>query len=155
MLFLMLINLIGLLHDSRASALEIRSISAPELMAWMREIYPPLLLDIRGSDQYLKGTIPGALNVGKDPEGFLPDGKGGPVVLFAPASPDPGNLARWIRRLESARHEVYLLQDGLEGWTRAGGELIKPEQVYVKPGTVPFVIPRGLCEGEEPAQEYE
>lgn len=132
-----------------------KPVSATELMAWLKKIYPPLVLDIRGSERYRKGTLPGALNAGRDPAGFLPDGKGGPVVLIVTESSDPAYLKRWTHRLRNARHDVYFLRGGMETWQRAGGRVIKPEQIYVKPGTVPFVVPRGLCEGAEPAQEYE
>jgi len=132
-----------------------RQVAAKQLMAWLKQIHPPLLLDIRGGNAYRKGSIPEALNTGMDPAGFLPDGRGGPVVLLAAQSPNEQRLAAWIRRLRDARHEVFVLTGGLVAWRDAGGAVLNPETSYVKPGTVPFVIPKGLCDGDDPAQTYE
>ncbi len=130
-------------------------IDAPELQRWLRQIDPPLLLDIRGGEVYSAGTMPEALNTGKDPKGFLADGRGGRVVLITSQPIDDGLLSAWVKRLKDARHEVFVLKGGMPAWEESGGAVIIPQQIYVKPGTVPFVIPKGLCEGDEPAQEYE
>lgn len=130
------------------------NVDAEQLMKWLKQIQPPLLLDIRGSQTYREGSIPEALNTGMDPAGFLPDGRGGPVVLIPPQPIDRQYLAAWIERLTDHRHVVYVLVRGLSAWRNAGGEVVNPEEIYVKPGTVPFVIPKGLCEGNDPAQEY-
>ena len=129
-------------------------ISAQELNRRLHSPLPPLLLDIRGREAYLAGTLPQALNAGTDPAGFLPDGRGGDLVLITGQPPERARLAPWIRRLVDAHHRVFLLQGGVPAWRAAGLPLIASEQTYVRPGTVPFIIPRGLCEGDEPAQEY-
>jgi rhodanese-related sulfurtransferase len=130
-------------------------IDAVKLMQWLKQSSAPLVLDIRGIDAYRNGSIAEALNTGADPVGFLPDGRGGAVVLIASQPVDRGRLAAWLARLHDSRHEVFVLEGGLPAWRDAGGEVIEQQQSYVKPGTVPFVIPKGLCEGDEPAQKYE
>ncbi|HEB95035.1 MAG TPA: hypothetical protein ENI96_01230 [Sedimenticola thiotaurini] len=129
-------------------------IAPRQLSRLLHEPVPPLLLDIRGRGAYLAGTLPQALNAGTDPAGFLPDGRGGDVVLISDDSVERERLAAWIRRLTNAHHRVFILQGGVAAWRAAGLPLVQAEQNYVRPGTVPFIIPRGLCEGDEPAQEY-
>ena len=128
-------------------------VSAEELMRWLDQAEPPLLLDIRGREAYLSGTLPGALDAGSNPAGYLPDNRGGEVVLIT-GVPPPRNLAGWTRRLERVGHRVHVLAGGLAAWRAAGGEVVDPEESFTRPGSVPFVIPRGLCEMNEPAQVY-
>jgi len=130
------------------------TIDARELNRRLHTPPPPLLLDIRGRDAYLAGALPQALNAGTDPAGFLPDGHGGDLVLVTRQPVDTVKLESWVERLVDARHRVFLLQGGVGAWQAAGLPLIESEQTYVRPGTVPFIIPRGLCEGDDPAQEY-
>jgi len=110
------------------------------------------MLDVRGRTIYREGSIPGALNAGTDPAGFLPDGRGGDVVLILA----PGTLVEpWRARLADYRYRVYLLAGGMSAWRAAGLPEEKPEMSYTKPGSVPFVIPRGLCELNEPSQSFD
>ena len=113
---------------------------------------PPLLLDIRGRAAYLDGSLAGAIDAGRDPAGFLPDGRGGEVVLLPGGEQD---LGAWYRRLADYGHRVYLLSGGIEEWRAAGLPVERPEVSFTRPGTVPFVIPRGLCELNEPAEVFE
>lgn len=121
------------------------------LAEWLAQADPPLVLDVRGTEAYRAGTVPGALDAGRDAAGFTPDGRGGAVVLIAGAS---DALPGWRARLTAAGHAVYLLQGGMVAWRDAGLPLEFGTR-YVRPGTVPFVIPRGLCEMNEPAQVFE
>jgi rhodanese-related sulfurtransferase len=113
---------------------------------------PPLILDVRGREAYLGGTIAGALDAGTDPVGFLPDSRGGEAVLIVP---EGAASEGWRARLRRFGYRVLVLEGGIEGWRTAGFSVAMPEAGFVRPGTVPFVIPRGLCEMNEPAQVFE
>lgn len=130
-------------------------IGADQLRAWQDAPDPPLLLDVRGRQAYLSGSLPGALNAGSDPLGYLPDHSGEPVVLLMPAEPNPLLVESWTTRLTDAGHQVWLLSGGMAAWIDAGGQVEIPETAYTRPGRVPFLIPKGLCEGGEPAQVFE
>lgn len=134
-----------------AYANDIGAISAAELVRRASERVPPLILDLRDADAYSAGTIPGALRGGFDPEGFLPDGRGGTAVLIEPG--DASRQAAWARRLRGAGYAVFVLEGGFSAW-RAAGLPVETPGSFAVPGTVPFIIPRGLCEQNEPAQEY-
>lgn len=114
----------------------------------------PLVLDVRGREAHREGTVPGAVHVGTNPAGFLPPASDMPVVLVLSEPYDPAYLQAWARRLEDAGLSVRWLEGGLPAWRAAGFSLAKPEHAYRKPGTVPFIVPRGLCEMEAPAQEF-
>jgi rhodanese-related sulfurtransferase len=114
----------------------------------------PLVLDVRGLEAHREGTVPGAVHVGTNPAGFLPPPSDAPVVLILPEPYNPTYSQAWARRLEDAGLSVWWLEGGLPAWRAAGFSLAKPEHEYRKPGAVPFIVPRGLCEMETPAQEF-
>lgn len=130
-------------------------VSASELQAWLQETDPPLVLDVRGRADYNSGTIVGALNGGVDPLGYLADGRGGRLVLLTPDKTDAAVINAWVVRLVDAGHAVWILQGGLAGWIKSGGAIETPEFSYTRPGSVPFHIPRGLCEMGDPAHVFE
>lgn len=131
---------------------EIRSIEPVTLVAWLEQKDPPLILDIRGRSAYLEGTLSGALDAGTDPAGFLPDGRGGDVVLLPASNQD---LEPWQARLADYGYQVYVLGGEVADWHAAGLLVESPEASFVRPGTVPFVIPRGICELNEPAEVFD
>jgi len=114
----------------------------------------PLVLDVRGLEAHREGTIPGALHVGMDPAAYLPTVSERIVVLVLPEPYTAAYLGAWVRRLGNAGYLVRRLEGGMPAWRAAGLPVSTPEHVYSRPGTVPFVVPRGLCEMEEPAQEF-
>ena len=131
------------------------TIDVQHLAVWLDAADPPLVLDVRGREAYLAGTLPGAFDAGSDPKGYLPDHSGDPVVLLAAESLDPARLAAWMARVADAGHPVWLLSGGMAAWVEGGGAVEQPDTSYAHPGRVPFQIPRGLCEGGEPAQVFE
>ena len=133
---------------------ETARISASDLMAWLDSDDPPLVLDTRGRDAYRAGSLPGAINAGRNPLGYLPDNSREPVVLILPKAADATFVEGWRRRLADAGHPVLLLEGGLEGWRAVGGPIEQPGATYADPSRVPFLIPRGLCEGNEPAHIF-
>ena len=116
---------------------------------------PPLALDIRGRETYLAGTIRGALHAGTNPQGFLPASGNGLVVLIAAEGAEDEYIESWIRRIRDAGHTVAVLEGGFSGWRDRGYPVVQPDVSFKKPGTVPFLIPRGICEGGEPAQVFD
>jgi rhodanese-related sulfurtransferase len=130
-------------------------LNAPDLAHWLtRAQDAPLVLDVRGPAEYRQGTLPGAVNAGSDPAGFLPPGDGQAIVLVLPQPADPAQLEAWQRRLTSAGHRVHVLAGGLSAWRRAGLAMETPVDSHARPGMVPFVVPRGICEHKEPAQTF-
>lgn len=131
---------------------DIETIEPLALAVWLDQKNPPLLLDVRGRSAYLEGTLSGALDAGSNPEGFLPDSRGGEVVLIS--TPNQA-LQAWHARLINYGHRVQMLSGGIDNWHAAGLPVERPEKSFTKPGTVPFVIPRGLCELNEPAEIFD
>lgn len=126
---------------------------APQALAdWMNRPNPPLLLDIRGRAAYLDGTVSGALDTGIDPAGFLPDGRGGDAVLISAPTQD---FEPWYARLADYGYRVHVLNGGIADWRAGGLPVERPETSFVRPGTVPFVIPRGICELNKPAEVFD
>ena len=99
------------------------SLDPPELDALIRSGQPHVILDSRPMDEYVKMTIPGALNV---PGGEL-------AYRIADLAPDPGTVivvncagrTRSIMGAESLRaagvpNRVVALRNGTMGWELAG-----------------------------------
>ncbi|WP_295399334.1 hypothetical protein [uncultured Thiocystis sp.] len=80
------------------------TLSPPALAARLAEPDPPLILDARGRAAYLEGSVPGAVDVGSDPAGFLPDSRGGETVLILAPGVDP---APWGQRLVGFGYRVH------------------------------------------------
>lgn len=87
-----------------------------------------LFVDVRTSDEWREGHVPGAIHIDR---GFLemsiesraPD-RGQPILCYC-ASGTRSLFA--VRTLESMGYtDVRSLRGGIEGWSRAGGELVKP-----------------------------
>ncbi|MBF0168993.1 MAG: hypothetical protein HQL45_15315 [Alphaproteobacteria bacterium] len=116
---------------------------------------PPLVVDARGRDLYVQGTVPGAINAGRDPEGFLPSAGSGGLLLIIRKGASPTLKRSWIERLSSYGYTVSILNGGFEAWQAAGLPVEIPASGHVKPGSTPFTIPRGLCEANTPAQVHE
>jgi rhodanese-related sulfurtransferase len=131
------------------------TVSAQQLRAWLDAIDPPLILDVRGRADYRAGTLAGALDGGVDPRGYLADGNGGRLVLVLSEDADERVIDAWFARLANAGHQVWILEGGLAGWIEAGGTTEVPEFSYTRPGSVPFLIPKGLCEAGEPSQVFD
>ncbi len=148
----------GLLLLVISGTLEARGygvVQAPELARWLGTAEDRLLVvDVRERAAYRTGTIPGALYAGSDPAGFLPDGRGGAVVLLISHPPDSQRLGDWVRRFGNAGHRVHVLEGGLPAWGRAGYTVETPQEYLARPGNVPFVIPRGICENKPPIQAF-
>lgn len=131
---------------------ELHRVSPQALVDWMNRVDIPLLLDIRGRAAYLEGTLSGALDVGTDPAGFLPDSRGGDAVLISTSNQD---LEPWQARLVDYGYRVHVLDGEIADWRAGGLPVVSPEESFVRPGTVPFVIPRGICELNEPAEVFD
>jgi rhodanese-related sulfurtransferase len=128
-----------------------QSIDPIALDQWLDDRDPPLMLDVRSRAEYLAGTVPGALDAGSNPDGFLPDSQGGVAVLV---TTEATLLEAWHARLSAFGYQVHVLDGGLPAWRAAGLPVEQPEPGFVRPGTVPFVIPRGICEMNEPAEVF-
>jgi len=144
--------LLSALSISATRGEEPAEIAAAALAQWLDQPDAPLILDVRGRVAYREGTISAAMDVGQDPAGFLPDSRGGDVVLVLP---DGVSAASWYARLADYGYRVRVLAGGMSAWRAAGLPEEKPEVSYTRPGTVPFVIPNGLCELNEPSHTFD
>lgn len=116
---------------------------------------PPVILDARGRDLYAEGTVPGAINAGRDPKGFLPSAGSGRLVLILKRGATSYLKRSWGERLSSYGYKVSILNGGFDAWLAAGLPVEIPASGHVKPGQTPYIIPRGLCENNTPAQVRE
>ena len=133
---------------------EWQTVTAIQLNDWLQQSRPLLVLDLRTAQLYRSGTIPGAMYAGSDPMGFLPDSRRGSIVLITDKAVTGQQLRQWLKRLREGGHHVFLLQGGIAAWQQAGFAVEQPVTQNIRPGTVPYVIPRGLCELNEPAQVF-
>ena len=132
-----------------------QSITPHTLQAWIRAGKNLEIIDARGKSAFQSGTIQGAVNAGSDPSGYLSPNHSDPIVLIVSYPVDSAVTMQWISRLQHYTGQVSVLSGGIDAWLAQGGVLIEPESYYTRPGTVPFLIPRGLCEDGEPAQVFE
>lgn len=146
---------LGLLLLAAGPADAYEWVNAPDLARWLTQAHgAPLVLDVRGPAEYQQGTLPDAINAGSDPAGFLPPGDRRPVVLVPSHPYDRARLEAWQQRLRRAGHPVHVLAGGLSAWRRAGLAVETPADSQARPGMVPFVVPRGICEHKEPVQTF-
>lgn len=155
--WLPMVAVAGLIHAAlglagQGSESPAPTISPETLSSWLIQDDPPLLLDTRGRAAYLAGIIPGALDAGTDPAGYLPDSRGGGVVPILEPGVDP---AAWISRLVGFGYRVWTLDGGLPAWRAAGLPVVNPQASFAQPGSHPFVIPRGLCGMNTPADRFD
>lgn len=149
------VALLFLLLVGHSQAAPYGEVAAAELARWLKGADSlPVVLDIRGRTAYQAGTIPGTTYAGANPAGFLPTGSVGPVVLLTSHPYDPSTVLAWVYRLANAGHRVHVLKGGMAAWQRARFTVETPEQGLTRPGTVPFVIPRGICENKKPIQVF-
>lgn len=113
------------------------------------------VLDVRDRAAYLSGTVTGAVHAGISPHAYIGDGRGGAVLVIADDDASVEILAAWQDRLMAFGHDpIYFLEGGFLSWTEAEGPVEFPASGFAIPGTLPFVIPRGLCELNTPAKVY-
>lgn len=99
-------------------------------------------VDLRPRRDFLQGTLPGAVHLDWEQlVRLVPEPEAELLLIGVPAAADMAELRHYRR--------VYVLQGGIAAWREAGFALVKPRET--KPA---FVIPRGLCEMNEPAMRY-
>jgi rhodanese-related sulfurtransferase len=116
-----------------------------------------LLIDTRSRHDFLVGTLPTAITVGKLQDIIArthEDRQDAYVVVVTKDGGLDDTTLEWVERLCAEGVETWVLQGGINGWLAAGIGLEKPEDRLTVPGNVPFVIPRGLCEMNDPVLEY-
>lgn len=109
-------------------ALQPRTIKAHELKAWMDEGRAFRLFDVRPPSEYSRMTLPGAENA---PNGELAHRFGAlvadettPVVLTC-AGRTRGLIGATGLQLAGIGNPIYALEDGTQGWTLAGFDLLR------------------------------
>jgi hypothetical protein len=109
-----------------------------------------LFVELRGDAAVAAATVEGAMR----PDEIQPNEISAQciTVFIADAETGAETLAAAAKRFRAAGCELRRLAGDAEAW-RVGG-LARPKGQR-RPGEVPFVVPRGLCEGEQPAQVFE
>ncbi|OGQ02943.1 MAG: hypothetical protein A2W38_01975 [Deltaproteobacteria bacterium RBG_19FT_COMBO_58_16] len=107
------------------------------------------VIDVRTSGEYMKGHIPGSVSIHN-----IPDLKEfhyeGAVVLYCTS----GVRSKKAMRLFAEKGiEAIDLEDGINGWIAAGGNVVAGayKEFMVFPEV--YEIPRGVCEPKEPAMK--
>lgn len=140
-----------------ASAIEqsIPTISPQELAALQAAPgIPPVVIDLRPEADFAAGTVAGALRGEPDPGMFAPPGDIREAVLIPPPDADGAAVPHWADRLHQLGIRPLVLGGGPQGWRDAGVRMERPGPVYSDPGTVQFVVPRGICENLPPVLQY-
>lgn len=130
-------------------------LSAEAVAAALASPIPPLILDVRGRAEAAVAKVAGAINAGTEPDGFRPDGTGDRVILVTSWPPAPVMIDGWRQRLESFGYSVSVLDGGFAAWRAAKLPVDEGGGRLIRPGSVPFTIPRGLCESNTPAQVFQ
>ncbi len=112
----------------RETKRQIREVTVEQVSRRLREPAPPVLVDVRESDEYAAGRLPGAVHV---PRGFLelriedrvPD-RGTPVVLYCAGGVRSALAARTLQELGYT--DVTSMAGGYNRWTDAGLPVERP-----------------------------
>lgn len=113
------------------------------------------VVDVRDRESYLAATVPGAVHAGVTSDGYIGDGRGGPVLMVTESDASASFIQAWRDRLATFGHDpIYVLEGGFSSWVNRGGPIEAPTGMSSPPGTFPFVIPRGLCEMNTPVKVY-
>jgi rhodanese-related sulfurtransferase len=97
----------------------IREITIDELAAARADADPPLLIDVRGHDEYATGHVPGAVNIPLDElPGRLVELHGsGPVAAICQSG---RRSAQAAEQLGASGLDVVSVAGGTSAWTEAG-----------------------------------
>jgi hydroxyacylglutathione hydrolase len=112
--------------DERAVQ-RIEPIGTEELAERLEAADPPLVLDVRGADEYAEGHIPGSLHI---PYGELPQRleevpRGRTVAAICKGGKRSGLAASVLQR-EGFNDVVHVARGGMAGWTREGRPTEEP-----------------------------
>ncbi len=77
------------------------------------------------------------------------------AVLVTDATTSAADAAQTAARLRAAGCRVARLDGAARDWVAAGFAAPSRPRKPLRPGDVPFVIPRGLCESNPPAQVFD
>lgn len=77
------------------------------------------------------------------------------AVLVADETTDADEEKQVTDRLRAAGCKVTRLAGSAKDWIAAGLAAPSRPRKRVRPGDVPFVVPRGLCESNPPAQVFD
>lgn len=77
------------------------------------------------------------------------------AVLVMDETTARDEAARAAERLAGTGCRLFRLQGRAEDWIAAGIAAPAEPRRRIRPGDVPFVVPRGLCESNPPAQVFD
>lgn len=147
--------MLGLWGGAVAAGDELPRLSVEAAATALVSPSPPLLVDVRGRSEAASASIPRAINAGSDPLAFRPDGTGSAVILIVPWPAEPSLVTGWRDRLEAFGYKVSILDGGFPAWKDAKLPIEERSEPQIRPGSLPFTIPRGLCESNTPAKVFQ
>lgn len=132
------------------------AIMSPEELAALQATSdtPPFIIDLRPEADFSAGTIAGALHGESDPDAFAPPGHILETVLIPSTDADGAAVPAWAERLRQLGIRPFVLEGDPQHWLDAGVRMERPGPAYTDPGTVPFVVPRGICEHLPPVLQF-
>lgn len=112
-----------------------------------------LIIELRGDDAVHATMIDGAMRPADIRDDEIPD----PciAVLVADSDTEVVAITVAVARFRAAGCAPRRLAGDADAWRAAGLTAPARPKGLRRPGEVPFIIPRGLCEGKEPAQVFE
>jgi len=117
-------------------------LSPEEAALWLKGKQHMHIVDVRDSESYRKATLKGAVNLSVEQLRGMQVEPKAHILLIADKRID-------VRQLPEGYAEIKLLRFDLSSWKRAGLHAVR---IKIKPA---FVIPKGLCEMNPPADEHE
>jgi hypothetical protein len=112
-----------------------------------------LIIELRGDDAVHATMIDGAMRSADIRDDEIPDPC--TVVLVTDSGTEVAAIATAVVRFRAAGCAPRRLAGDADAWRAAGLTAPAQPRGQRRPGEVPFIVPRGLCEGKEPAQVFE
>ena len=112
-----------------------------------------ILIDLRDQAAITAAMIEGAMR----PSDIGPDEIADQCITVLVADPNTAveTITAAAARFQASGCEVRLLAGDADAWWAAGLAAPARPRGQRRPGEVPFIVPRGLCDGKEPAQVFD
>lgn len=138
----------GVLQSSCAG--DASRISAGQLKAMMEKGEAVTVIDVRTTEEYNDGHIPGSISIHSIPDikSYHYDGK---VVLYCTSGVRSEKALKLFA--ENGVKNVFDLEWGIKAWASAGGNVVKGPYKEISEYPESFEIPKGVCETKEPTMK--
>lgn len=134
--------LLPMLLAGAASAAAQEWLTPEQAAAWLATAKHVHIVDVRDKEAYMAGTLKGAVHLSlAELRAMKPEPEARLLLIVGDVDPDA---------LPTGYAGLYLLAGTPAEWHRAGLHVVR-----IKVSKPAFVIPRGLCEMNEPADEQD